>query len=103
VLFETETHQGLPMFIAAIIINMVCSETMCWLEKSEETEGENTEDEIKVRPAQNSGWRSVVVPILMLGTAGTLVCGWYFPFLKLTAKFLKTMEYSVFNLVLAMG
>jgi len=33
VLFETETHLGLPMFIAAIILNMICSEAMCWLEK----------------------------------------------------------------------
>ena len=76
---------------------------MCWLETPQKTEDEESEDEIRVRPAQNSGWRFVVVPILILATASTLVCSWYFPFLKLTAKFLKHLDYSVFDLVLAMG
>ena len=77
---------------------------MCWLEKPQETEGaDSEEEEVKVRPANNSGWRSVVVPILMLATASTLVCAWYFPFLKLTASFLKKLDYSIFDLVVAMG
>jgi uncharacterized paraquat-inducible protein A len=95
-MFSAQTHVGLSLFIAAIFLNMICSETMCWLEKVEKKE-DTAEGNKKVQPAKNSGWRKKCVPILMIATAVLLGCSWCIPFMHLESLFLTKMSYSILN------
>ena len=99
VLFETTTHIGLPIYICAIIINMIVSETMCSLEITDRRRYTPK----MIRPLTISTWRWIVVSGLIGSAAVTLIGAWFLPFLKLTAVFLYHYQYSLFHVVLAMG
>jgi len=78
-IFEVQVHAGLPLFIGAIILNMIASETLCSLEKRErKTYIKHDGHPVYVRAMENSGWRKVVVPLLIICTAISLGCAWSF-------------------------
>lgn len=100
-LFVTELHIGLPIYITAIVLNMIASETMCHLERLKPKD--EMAEKRYVRPIARVGivgW--IMVPILIAGTGYTLIMSWTQPFLKLTAKYLHNFSYDVITTVEAM-
>lgn len=102
-IFEVTIHPGLPIFIGAICLNMLCSETMCSLEVIKKEKYVYSDGSfVKIRPYHNSGWRKAAVPLLIFSTFGTLFCALYFPCMKLTASFMRNLSYSPTNMGLDM-
>jgi hypothetical protein len=92
-------HPGLPMFIAAICLNMIASETMCHLEVKPKKSVLEAADggSVYVRPNDRSGWRKVVVPILLLLNAILLVYVIQAPIMQLTAFFMIPETYCIWT------
>ena len=81
---------GLYMFVVAVLLNMISSETMCSLEVEEKQQytlrdGSN----VYVRPCSYSGWRKFLVPFLALCSAISLGLGTYMDIMKVTAWFMR--------------
>jgi hypothetical protein len=100
-LFEVITHAGLPVFITSIFLNMVVSETMCSLEVKEKFDTFVDLDGAKVfiRPLTSHITMMIAFPLLWLATGACLACSWYYPFLQLTATFMKPRSYSLLHVV----
>ena len=93
-LFITKTHVGLPLFLLAICLSMVCSETMLSLQLRSEPAPPIVKPE-PVRPAEKSGFRMIVVPLLILLSAVALVTAVGLPYIKITEWFLTKNAYSI--------
>jgi hypothetical protein len=90
-LFEVTTHWGLPVFITSICLNMVVSESMCNLEVKEkfDTFVDMAGAKVFIRPLTSHIVMMIGFPLLWLATGTMLACSWYYPFLQLTASFMK--------------
>jgi len=104
-IFDVVLHAGLPMFIAAICLNMISSEAMCGLEikpKKKVLRGPDGKP-VMIRPNDNSSWRKVVVPILLIGTTVSYICAISLQIMKLTAWFMIPISYNVLQFGGSMG
>ena len=82
---------------------MMSSEILCSLEKKEKKPYIKSDGHpVYVRAMDNSGWRKVVVPLLIIGTGTSLGCAMHFRIMNLTYKFMRHLEYSLFDMGLAM-
>ena len=76
-------HLGFVFFIAAISINMICSEIMCHLETRPElgTFVGKTGKKISIRPALDAQiWAKLLIPpFLMLSFCGN-IAAWYYAY-----------------------
>ena len=97
-------HPGLPMFIAAIVMNMIVSESMCHLEQKPKKRVLVSPDggSVYVSPNDNSSWRKVVVPILLLLNAVGLVLAISSHIMRLP-WFMLYAEFNIWNFGMFMG
>lgn len=77
-LFETDVHVGLYTYVAAITLNMICSETMMNLKK---TAIINCAPDAIVSPAGRPGLWKFIVPLLWLSSAVVMGFCWFTPYL----------------------
>ena len=97
VIFDVVLHAGLPMFIVAICLNMITSEAMCGLEvkpKMKVLRGPDGKP-VCVRPNDNSRWRKVAVPLLLVLTTAAYICAVSMEIMATTAWFMVPMKYNV--------
>ena len=102
-LFLVITHAGLPVFITSIFLNMVCSETMCSLEIKQkfDTFIGVTGAKVYIRPLTSNIIMMIAFPLMWGSTGAMLGCALYYPFLGLTASFMKQREYSPIHMATA--
>lgn len=97
-LFVTDVEPGLYLFMAAILLSMSTGEVMAYLHEHAESPPELPTDR-RPRPSLGSGWRRVVVPILLLGSFVSLGIAIELPFLKITAWYLTDNSYSILGTI----
>jgi uncharacterized paraquat-inducible protein A len=82
---------------------MLSSELLCSLEKLEKKAYIKEDGHpVTVRACNNSGWRRVAVPALIMCTGASLGCAWHFQIMQLTNDFMHHYQYSVLTMVAAM-
>lgn len=93
-LFITDVKLGLYLFMGAIMVSMGTGEVMSYLHEQAESPPDLPTDR-RPAPSIGSGWRRVVVPILLLGSFFSLLTAVELPFLKITAWYLNDASYSI--------
>lgn len=97
-LFVTDVRPGLYLFMAAILLSMTTGEVMAFLHERAESPPELPTDR-RPRPSLGSGWRRVVVPVLLAGSLLSLGVAVELPFLKITAWYLSDKSYSILGTI----
>ena len=97
--FYINMNSGLPLFIFAILISMICSEILVNLEvKKEVTYKRLTKQMMATMP----GWKRYAVPFFMATMVPFLVCSWIFPYIHITQDFLIKRSYSIMTTIEAL-
>ncbi|MFP8879704.1 MAG: paraquat-inducible protein A [Myxococcota bacterium] len=100
-LFVTRTMPGLPLFLAAICLSIGTAELMAYLHVKSEPEAPMVRTE-HVRAADDAGWRSIGVPLLLIGSLLSLFAALGLPYIRITAWYLKKNAYSVLETIAAL-
>ncbi|MGE4607552.1 MAG: paraquat-inducible protein A, partial [Myxococcota bacterium] len=100
-LFVTRTMPGLPLFLAAICLSIGTAELMAYLHVKSEPEAPMVRTE-HVRAADDAGWRSIGVPLLLIGSLLSLLAALGLPYIRITAWYLKKNAYSVLETIAAL-
>ena len=100
-LLVTNTKAGLPLFMIAICLSMGTGQLMAYLSQKVQGERPIVKQE-RIRAATNSGWRKYVVPSLFLVNIVALAAAIGFPYVKITAWYLKDNTYSILDTVAAL-
>lgn len=99
-LFVTSTKAGLPLFLIAICLSIGSGQLIAYLHMMSEGRPPIVK-EAAVRPSSNAGWRTYVVPILLLGNVVALGAALGIPYIKITAWYLHKNSYSILDTIMA--
>ena len=100
-LFVTAIKPGLPLFLAAICLSMLTGELMTNMHVRSEPAKPIVRTE-PVRPADHAGWRTYLVPLLLLGSLVSISVAIGLPYIRITAWYLHEGTYSVLQTVNAL-
>ena len=100
-LFVTEIKLGLPLFLGAICLSMLSGELMTNMHVRSEPAMPIVRTEA-VRPADHAGWRTYLVPLLLIGSLASIAVAVGLPYIRITAWYLKDGTYSILETVQAL-